>query len=396
MRSLLLLGSLAAAAQAASQYQFSSSYLNGFKNPRVSSSSGGHAVCIEGSIPVTASANNTKLHYASPANQTVVSETVVEMVQINSTLAMQTLGGPHPINGTWDIHGKLCYPVEARPNPEVLQFLIHGVGFDRSYWDVAANYSYVDAAALAGYTTFSYDRLGIGMSDTPDPINVVQSQLEVAIAHELIQLLRAGKIANCAFQKVVSVGHSFGSIQTVGLTSQHPKDLDAAVLTGFSTSSAGQPVFFASLNLAIANENSPLRFSGLPNGYLVAANAIGNQQAFLRAQNFPPSNLRIAELTKATFTIGEFFTAGMPVAPSPEFTGPVDVVDGTNDLPFCQGNCLYPVNQAEAVLTGPLYPNASNGSEYYIAEGAGHGLNLHYSAPAAYEHITQFLKKNGF
>ncbi|KAK3080770.1 hypothetical protein LTS18_013317, partial [Coniosporium uncinatum] len=245
MRSFLLLSSVAAAAQAASEYQFSSSYLNGFNNPRISSSTGGHAVCIEGSIPITASANNTKLNYTSPANQTIVTETIVEMFQINSTLAKQTVAGPHLVRGTWDIYGKLCYPVETRPNPEVLQFLIHGVGFDRSYWDVAANYSYVDAAALAGYTTFSYDRLGIGMSATPDPINIVQSQLEVAIAHELIQLLRAGNISNCAFKKVVSVGHSFGSIQTVGLTSQHPKDLDAAVLTGFSTSAAGQPSFFA-------------------------------------------------------------------------------------------------------------------------------------------------------
>lgn len=41
----------------------------------------------------------------------------------------------------------------------------------RSYWDFAVNgtdeYSYVSAAAAAGYTTFRYDRLGTGLSEKP-------------------------------------------------------------------------------------------------------------------------------------------------------------------------------------------------------------------------------------
>lgn len=286
------------------------------------------------------------------------------------------------------------YPISAGSiNSTIVQFLIHGVGFGLSYWDVAANYSYVDAAALAGYTTFSYDRLGIGMSDHPDPIEVVQAQMEVTIAHELIQSLRAGRIASTAFKHVVGVGHSFGSIQTQALTAQFPRDLDAAVLTGFSTSSAGQPIFFAGLNLAIASENSPHRFPTLSKAYLISSNIIGNQFCFFRAQNFPPANLYIAELTKQTFTIGEFFTVGSVEAVASNFTGPIDVVDGENDLPFCEGNCLLPMNQAAAVKAA-LYPAASEGSEYYIAAGAGHGLNLHYAAPAAYSQIMSFLKKN--
>jgi pimeloyl-ACP methyl ester carboxylesterase len=371
-------------------------YTVGFKNPNIVSSASGAAICIQGTIPVTASATNTKLSYEPPENQTVVTETIFQMLKLNSTLINSVEAGPLKVTGTYDIYSKLCYPKSGTINAKTVQILIHGVGFDRSYWDVAPGYSYVDAAAEAGYTTFSYDRLGSGLSSHPDPIQIVQAQIEVGIAHALVQLLRAGHIAATSFAHVASVGHSFGSIQTVGLTSQYPEDLDAAVLTGFSTGSAGGlSLFVAGLNLAIASLNSPLRFADLPNAYLIASSAISNQFDFLRAQNFPAANLDIAEMTKQTFSIGEVFTIGDPSIPSPKFTGPVDVVDGSDDVPFCQGNCLYPVNMAAAVLK-EFYPNAANGSDWYIAEGAGHGLNLHYQAPAVYAHILGFLKKNGF
>ena len=61
-----------------------------------------------------------------------------------------------------------------------------GGGFDRSYWNVAPGYSYVGCAAEQGYATFLYDRLGWGLSDHPDPLEIVQLELQVTIAHELI------------------------------------------------------------------------------------------------------------------------------------------------------------------------------------------------------------------
>jgi hypothetical protein len=71
------------------------------------------------------------------------------------------------------------------------------------------------------------------------------------------------------------------------------------------------------------------------------------------------------------------------------------VVDGENDLPFCQSNCVVPGNKAQAVLMG-LYANAKATSTVFIADGAGHGLNLHYVAGQAYQQIFAFLKGNGF
>jgi pimeloyl-ACP methyl ester carboxylesterase len=223
----------------------------------------------------------------------------------------------------------------------------------------------------------------------------VQAPLEVAIAHSLITLLRSGSLASTTFSHVIGVGHSLGSELTNGITAQYPSDLDAAVLTGFSVDIFGQSNFFAALNLAIAGENQPARFGSLPNGYLVSDTVAGNQFTFFRAPNFDPCVLDAAEASKQTLTIGELFTNPEFVAPAPKFTGPIDVLNGENDLPFCQSNCLLPQNQA-ALVKGVLYPNAKNSSTYYIGKGAGHGLNLHYVAPDAYQQIFKFIKENEF
>jgi hypothetical protein len=75
-----------------------------------------------------------------------------------------------------------------------IQFLTHGVGFDKSYWDYnSSQHSYIDFMANQGYITLSYDRLGIGASAYPNPIQGgVQAQMEVEIAHSLVQGLRLG------------------------------------------------------------------------------------------------------------------------------------------------------------------------------------------------------------
>jgi len=337
---------------------------------------------------------NTELKYTA-SNQTVVTETVVEFVQQDSTLSQRVMGEKHQVSGTYNINGKLCFPVGTAPNASSVQFLTHGVGFAKSYWDFfSAQYSYQDAAALKGYTTFAYDRLGTGLSDHPDPIQVVQGPLEVAIAHSLIQLLRSGSIASTSFKKVIGVGHSFGSDITNAITAQYPEDVDAAVLTGFSVDSKGMIPFLSGLDLVLANEAQPLRFGALPNGYLITESQAGNQFSFFRFPGFAQELLEAGTAAGETFTIGEFFTQSAIMTPTPGFTGPIDVVNGENDLPFCDGNCV--IGDKPAAVKAALYPNAAASSMSYIAKDAGHGLNLHYAAADAYAQIFGFLASNGF
>lgn len=263
--------------------------------------------------------------------------------------------------------------------------------FDNTYWDFAPGYSYVDVAAQYGYASFFYDRLGVGKSDKPDPIQTIQGPLEVEIAHTLANSLREGRFSDLKFQKVVGAGHSFGSIITNTITKQYPEVFDAAILTGFGTDLSNQPLFLQALNLALANENQPGRFAKLNNGFLVSSTVISNQIGFFKAPGFDPSILDKAEATKGTVTFGELNSLAGLGGSAPNYTNPVVVVDGINDLPFCGGNCTYPSDQAKAVHP-KYYPNVAEADfGSYLAPQTGHGLNFHYSATAAYEYIQKFL-----
>lgn len=75
-----------------------------------------------------------------------------------------------------------------------------------------SNYSYVEQASKAGYSTFRYDRLGTGMSDHPsDAYGVVQAPTDVAILVEIAAQIASGKIGGEKGVKIVAVGHSYGA-----------------------------------------------------------------------------------------------------------------------------------------------------------------------------------------
>ena len=246
----------------------------GFSNPTFSTSFGGFANCLSGHVKVpTRTIANEKLLFDESLDQYAVTASFVHFIQANSSQAAEINGGPAIVSETFNIQAKLCFPKNAHP-VSTIQFLIHGIGFNQSYWDFAEGYSFIDVAAKARYPTFSYDRLSVRASDHPDPIQIVQAPLQVEIAHTLITLLRQGKLPGQKFKDVVGVGYSFGSIQSVGVLAKYPKDFDAVVLTGS---------YIPDFNSAIAAQNQPDRFKGLPNGYLVVDNAIANQFANFKA-----------------------------------------------------------------------------------------------------------------
>jgi len=242
-----------------------------FSNPSYGTSADGKAACVSGKIGVTASASNTKLLLKSPASQAELTQTTVEMAQAGSNYTQRvTSGGPNQVSGTFQIFSQLCVPNNnsAASNVQTLQFLSHGGTLDHTYWDFAPGYSYVDAAAEAGYATFLYDRLGTGLSDHPDPNQVVQAALQVEIAHVLIQGLRNVRIQGKGITKVVGVGHSAGSAMTLGVIGEYPRDFDGLVFTGISASVDSVPIAQISFNLLPAPLDPSGRFKNLDKGYL--------------------------------------------------------------------------------------------------------------------------------
>ncbi|KXT11848.1 hypothetical protein AC579_4274 [Pseudocercospora musae] len=365
----------------------------GFENATIHPARGGLAVCVSGSVPVTASTSkNLKFkNLELPKNQSQVTGAFVDLVSSGSTVMQDIMDGTQSVNGTYRIGATLCTPAN-NTRPDQVQVLTHGVGFDRSYWDFAPGYSYVDVAAQYGHATFFYDRLGVGKSSKPDALNIVQAPLEVEILHQLLTKVRAGAFSDITPDTVVATGHSFGSILTQAITAQYPSAIDGAILTGFSVNSTALPAFLLGNNFAIASQDQPYRFSHAPQGYLVSASPISNQIGFFKTPGFDPEILALADATKGTVTLGELLTNSAVIGIASNYTNPVAVVNGAHDFPFCSGNCSYPTNLAEAVFP-KLYPN-TNRTGAYLAEVAGHGLNLHYSAVEAYHYLQDFLGKN--
>ena len=124
------------------------------------------------------------------------------------------------------------------------------------------NYSYENVASDHGYHTVAIDRFGIGNSSHADPLNVVQAPAEVSALYEISTMLRNGTFPQVPtkFNKVVHVGHSFGSAQTYLLSALHPNATDGIILTGFSMNGTWVAQTLADWNLHIARLNQPLRF----------------------------------------------------------------------------------------------------------------------------------------
>lgn len=274
--------------RAVMSWQLPPSMTLGFSNGEARPSNGKGATCITDNVPITINSTNRKILLDEPANQTVVTEFIQELVQADSVLVNQTNGGPSTVHATFGIDATLCFPnVLAKAQVvQTVQVLTHGVGLEKSYWDIAPGYSYVDSAVAAGYATFAYNRLGVGNSDHPDAIQIVQSFADVEILHGIVNLLRSGELGSRQFKNVVGVGHSYGSIVELAQTAKYPKDVDAAVLTGFTNDLSNLPLTIMANNPAIANINDPAKFGNLSNGYLVHATPESIQLPFFRFPYF--------------------------------------------------------------------------------------------------------------
>lgn len=116
-------------------------YMKGFKDPIIRSSVGGHAICIEGTIDVKASAEVTHIKIEQPKDQIQLTNLILEYTQINSTLSERISGGERRLSGTYGIYSQICLaPTTTSSHTAALHFLIHGGGFDRLYWDNAEGY----------------------------------------------------------------------------------------------------------------------------------------------------------------------------------------------------------------------------------------------------------------
>lgn len=354
--------------------------------------------CSNFTVSVQISARNGVFKMSPPPNNVEVTNFMLDLGQQGHNLTHALLQDYATVSGSYGLAATYCAPDSG--DGKVLQILTHGIGFDRHYWDLPFdnfNYSYVEIAVdHYGYSTLAWDRLGIGASSHGEPVNEIQSFLTQAALTALTQIARSGSQSNTrvpSFAKVVHVGHSFGSILSYALARDNPSLTDGLILTGFAQNGSFLPFFEFGGNFISATDIS----SNYVKGYLATGNPSGFQTNFLAPGQFDPNILPFAFATSQPVTIGELLTVGSTSYGVNSFTGPVFVITGERDLPFCGGDCLATGDPKLPSIPHGLkqfFPQSSH-FEASIVSAAGHGLNFEFSHESTYHQINQFLAANG-
>jgi pimeloyl-ACP methyl ester carboxylesterase len=342
------------------------------------------AFCSPVTFQVDATAENTKFIAApDPNNETAI-------LAFFSNATANGADGTQTAGGHFTIHGTYCSP--ALPCRNVLQILIHGTTYNKTYWtgfNLGKTYDYPAFANAHGYHTLALDRLGHGDNiQHPDPIIYVQAPLHLEIIHQIITSIRTGHSSlNKVFDKIVYVGHSYGSLLGTGLAALHPSDSDAVVLTGAGTAYAPTAIALVS-DIASARDVFP-RFASLVAGYLTLQHEATIQATFFSGAydpNVPAVNFAFED----TVTPGELLVNEYATTPAVGFENPVLLINGMNDSLLCNAN----VGPCVQILEGyrSLFPNASRFDTYSPPE-TGHDVNLHFSAPKTNAVIHNWLNQ---
>lgn len=254
-----------------------------------SASHGGAASCVAGRITVSISFEAHQWTVDVPTSLEAVTQFNIMSSSYDSDQLAELSTGIKRVDKSYQIWVRYCAPVdEARQNkhPQSIQVLTAGGCLDHRYWDFAPGYSYVDAAAAEGMATFSYDRLGTGLSDHPDPLLEAQGSAGAEVLHEVVTLLRSGAL-NFKFSKIIGVGHSFGSAIVNKAVSNYPSDLDAILHTGFAWQFGPRVGENTVLHLGPPQLAPHLRH--LPNGYFVPTTEVGLHYSLFTYPEFDPA-----------------------------------------------------------------------------------------------------------
>ncbi|OAA82403.1 hypothetical protein LEL_01948 [Akanthomyces lecanii RCEF 1005] len=319
------------------------------------------------------------------------------------------------ITGQYQIAANYCAPlIDVPERRQTLQILVHGVTYTKTYWagpatqDIgpgSTNQSWIHYAAKQGYPVLAVDRLCNGGSSHPSGIAECQLPLEAAVLEKIIQAARDGALPGVAtkFDKIIYVGHSYGSMIGNYIVQSNPAAVDQLHLTGFSERLvSGTPGIILLPGWQPASLLDPARFFGLDLGYIIATDEKGSESMYF-TDDIDPAVLDYDWKTRGSTTIGELMTSVLGQVSAPEFKGDVFVVNGDEDALFCAydhaaaaaaifGSCEASQASKEVVLSFP----AARRFEYFNLPNTGHSLGLHRGASRAIAASHQFMAAAGF
>jgi len=118
----------------------------------------------------------------------------------------------------------------------------------------------------------------------------------------------------------------------------YPGISDGIALTGFSQNGTYIPYFGLGGNFVDVKTN-PTLAPNYVHGYFAAGDASAVQTNFFSPGMFDPNILAYAATTGQPVSVGELLTIGGETGTPNTFKGPVLVITGERDLPYCGGSC---------------------------------------------------------
>ncbi len=264
------------------------------------------------------------------------------------------------------------------------------------------NYSYAAHACSQGQTTFSYDELGVGLSERPLNSTDIQIPVAASIASSLAAQLKDGTLTSSLglekqlFKKVVGIALSQGSVvfNFIAITQGASTTLDAMILTGHIHDQG----FLATFDdpKPLASQVDPARWGNLDSGFITTP----NRSSFYSpdTSTFSPDVFMLDGLTKDVSTI--WYTRELPsvYVPAKGFTGPVVELVGSMD----QLHCLNAVDNnlpcnatVLQQIEAPFWPDSRNFTAL-VREGSGHDVNLDFGAAetfALYSSLVEVMTR---
>lgn len=303
------------------------------------------------------------------------------------------------------VNGHIYGALNTPPGATTLQVLVHGWTYNRHYFDAPYKpdtYSYARAANRAGYATLAIDRLGAGCS--LHPLSVFDTlDNHVAAIHKTIQAARNGDFGT-AFDKVILVGHSLGSIMSATTAGRHPEDIDALITTGYAHQvnalyafptivgrdylAAGDPQF-------AAQQLDPLYVSSIPGARYTFyryeyTNPVTGEYELLNAEQEMVDTDE--EFMRATASLTQFATAlpTLLINETADLNVPVLAVNGDTEPFFCGAGTATCTSDESIVAFESQYYAAGAHIEGYSVPGTGHDIHLELTSPDASARMIAF------
>lgn len=294
-----------------------------------------------------------------------------------------------PLGTEWSVAGWLTVP--ERAVRDELQILLHGASYDHRYWDWPLDretYSYVEHCRRTGHATLAIDRVGSGASSRP-PGRLNSTYAQADALHQIVTAARDGGLAGTAFDRVVLVGHSYGSSLAGAEAGKH-QDVDAVVFTGHLGIDSGvrdddprSTILFHD----VTDDPAVAHLSGLVDDGYLTLRPESRVPVFYVPEHADPRVLDLDEQIKGVMTLGELSDMGTAADAWKLIDVPVLAMVGENDVMMFDHDTEIDTYQAVSRVKGTAPEHFS----FQVVPATGHNLNLHRNARTSYDLILSWL-----